>query len=83
MSNETNEFLIDLNQRLGSRTPGHNSAWELEINGGTIIEPTAFEPDPLSYRHDYYYNAINNILYRKITTSKNGITTAKWHKASE
>ena len=56
----------------------------LELNGATIIEPTAFEPDPTTYRRSHYYNAITNTLYRKVTTrSQPGITVAHWQKVSD
>lgn len=83
MPSTTDDFLIDLNQRRGLKEIGHNSIWDLELYGGTIIEPTAFEPDPLTHQNDYYYNAVDNVLYRKVITIKNTITTAKWHKVSE
>lgn len=85
MSETTNTFLIDLNNKRKMQTygPGCSSIWELESHGATIIEPTAFEPDPNTYRHDYYYNAIVNTLYKKVTITKNDKTIAKWHKVSD
>jgi len=79
----TTSFLIDLNQRRGYPTKGHAPIWELETHGATIIEPTAFEPDPLTHRNDYYYNAITNTLYRRIIITQDSFKSAYWKKVSE
>lgn len=57
----------------------------LELNGARIIEVTAFEPDAMTYRGEYYYNAILNRLYRRIITKSNGkkIQKAHWVSCSE
>lgn len=66
------------------RTAGHNPIWFLELHGATIIEPTAFEPDPSTYRETHYYNAITNTLYKKIITRQEpGIVVAHWQKVSD
>jgi len=81
---ETQQFLNDLTYRLGRRTVGGDPMRFLELNGATIIEPTAFEPDPTTCRRSHYYNAITNTLYRKVTTrSEPGITVAHWQKVSD
>lgn len=60
------------------------TAWFLELEGAKVIIPTAFEPDPNTCRDDYYYNAITNVLYKKIASrNSNGIITAVWQKASQ
>jgi len=84
MSTEaTQAFLTDLMARRGKATPGYNPSWFVELYDGTIIEPTAFEPDPATHRHDYYYNAITNALYKKVVTRKeSGIIVANWYKTS-
>jgi hypothetical protein len=64
----TNEFLTDLISRRGIKKAGNQSTRVVELNGGQVIEPTAFPPDPNSHRSQYYYNANTNALYRKITT---------------
>lgn len=74
-------FLEDLINRRGKPTEGYSSVWPIELVGGTIIEPTAFEPDPKTYRGEYYYNANANVLYKKII-SKNS-THAYWQKISD
>lgn len=81
---QTAAFLADLAQRRGRPTPGHDSVRFLELAGGSIIEPTAFEPDPATHRHDYYYNAVTNTLYRKVVTRREkGIVVAHWQKTSD
>lgn len=77
-------FLQDLLDRRGVRKGGFNNIRFVELDGGRIIEPTAFEPDPRTYRGEYYYNAIENTLYRKIVTRKEpGIVVAHWKKISD
>lgn len=79
-----NDFLADLSQRRGRPYAGYNPSWFIELNGGTIIEPTAFEPDPATHRGDFYYNAVTNTLYRKVVSRREpGIVTAHWQKASD
>lgn len=79
-----NAFLEDLLARRGLRSSGFNNIRLVELNGGRIVEPTAFEPDPSTYRGEFYYNAINNVLYRKIVTRREpGIVVAYWQKISD
>lgn len=81
---QTTEFLADLATRRGRPEPGHNPIWFLELHGATVIEPTAFEPDPATHRHDYYYNAVTDTLYKKIVSrSEAGVVVAHWHKVSD
>jgi hypothetical protein len=76
-------FINDLIARRGRKTNGHMPAWFMERWGANLIEPTAFEPDPTSYRHDYYYNAVTNALYKRIVTRHGDITIARWQKVSD
>jgi hypothetical protein len=58
----------------------------LELNGATVIEPTKFEPDPNTYRGDYYYNTTTNRLYKKIVSrrdKKTGVVVAHWKGVSD
>jgi hypothetical protein len=81
---QTDNFLADLYSRRGNPSPGWNPVWFLELWGATIIEPTAFEPDPSTFRGEFYYNAVTNTLYRKVVTRQEpGITVAHWQKASD
>ena len=79
----TREFLSDLKQKRLPKSVGFNNIRMVERLGGCVLEPTAFPPDPNTYRHEYYYNAITNTLYRKvISTDANGYMAAHWKKAS-
>ena len=79
-----NDFFEDLSTRIGPKQAGYDSEWMIELVGGTIIEPTAFEPDPNTHRSVYYYNAITNVLYKKVTSrNEKGILVATWHKTSQ
>ena len=50
-----------------------------ELRDGGIVEPTPFEPDPLTHRSDYYYNSDKNILFRRIVSkTRTGIPIASW-----
>lgn len=75
----TREFLEDLFSRRDTSKLGDNGFLYLQLVGGKIIEPTAFEPDANTHRSQYYYNAVTNTLYRKITV--NGVS--HWQGISE
>jgi len=78
------EFVQDLFNRRKSIKGGNNNIRIVELKGGRVIEPTAFEPDARTYRGEYYYNAVSNALYRKIMTKKeHGIIAAHWVKISD
>lgn len=77
-------FFQELSEKLGKRQGGWNSSWFIELEGGKLIMPTAFEPDPNTHRDDYYYNAVTNTLYKKVVSRKeNGITVTTWQKTSQ
>ncbi len=81
---QTATFLADLAERRGRPSPGYNPVWFVELWGGTVVEATAFEPDPATHRHDYYYNTETNTLYKKVVTRhEKGITVAHWQKTSD
>ena len=78
------EFVQDLFNRRKSKKGGCNNIRIVELKGGRVIEPTAFEPDARTHRGEYYYNAITNALYRKIVTKREpGIIAAHWVKISD
>lgn len=77
----TNEFLDDLFARRGIDTVHSETARLLELYGAEIIEPTAFEPDPNTHRSDFYYNAVNNVLYKKVTVGTD-IKASHWKPIS-
>ena len=82
--NKSKAFIGDLLNRRNVGYKGHTNIRSVELLGGRIIEPTAFEPDPSTYRGEYYYNAVTNALYRRIITRRsNGITFAHWRKCSD
>lgn len=81
---KTRTFLADLISRRDNRKLGHNNIRTIELNGGKIVEPTAFEPDASTYRDSYYYNALTNVLYRKVVVTKTqGLTIAHWVRISQ
>ena len=80
---DTTRFLQDLIARRGLKRTGGFSTRLLELDGATIVEPTAFEPDAATHRNDYYYNAITNTLYRKVVVRREpGVVVAHWQKTS-
>lgn len=48
-------------------TIGGISHWFIEKMGGTMVDSIYYEPDPYSFRGDYYYDTRRNILRHKIT----------------
>lgn len=83
---ESREFVADILDRRGLPSVGGLPHRWLELAGGTIIEPTAFEPDPRTHRHEYYYNVVQNRLFRRIFTDYRpevGIIRAYWKPVSD
>ncbi len=77
-------FLTDIAAKRGKKSGGGNPAWFLEKEGATVIVPTSFEPDPNTYRDNYYYNAKTNALYVKIITKyKDNTAVASWKQVSQ
>lgn len=79
---QTNAFLADIMNRRKSLRLGHENVRAIESIGGSIIEPTAFEPDPNTHRSEYYYNAVTNALYKRSPVITHGQITYTWKKAS-
>lgn len=50
---------------------GGNTYWFLERMGGEMVHFTAFEPDPNTHRGSFYYNSLENVLYKKINKCGN------------
>lgn len=74
-------FVTTLMERRGKRTLGYNPHRFVELHGGEMIEPTAFEPDPITHRNNYYYNSVTNVLYKRVYDRyepKRGIIVAHW-----
>jgi hypothetical protein len=38
----------------------------VELFGGVVVEALGYPPDPETYRHGFYYNAVDNHLYKKV-----------------
>lgn len=52
---------------------GYNSlSLILKLTDGEIVEMTGFEPDANTFRGQYYYNTIQNKLFKKIRTCNIG-----------
>jgi hypothetical protein len=78
-----NDFLVDLFSRRLNEEIGGLGVRTVELYGGMVIEPTAFEPDPTTYRDEYYYNAISNALFKKIIVRREfSILSAYWQRVS-
>jgi hypothetical protein len=58
------EDLLDRRAR-GIREPGGNPHWFIELLGGEEVSFQFYEPDPKTFRDDYYYNSRDNRLYAK------------------
>lgn len=69
----------------GPASAGHDAHTLLELHGARIVEVTAFEPDPKTYRGEYYYNAVLNRLYRRIVAERrrDGVVKAHWVACSD
>jgi hypothetical protein len=63
------DFIADILNRRGKPSIGGDTVWFLELNGATVISPTPFEPDPNTHRQEYYYNSIDNIMYKRARSS--------------
>lgn len=50
-----------------ARGLGYNPHWMVERFNGKMVEVLYLEPDPNTFRDDYYYNARTNQLFKKIT----------------
>lgn len=78
-----NPFLSDLYERRLNNDIGGIGVRSIELMGGRVIEPTAFEPDPQTCRDEHYYNAATNTLYKRIVVRKEfGILAAYWQRIS-
>ena len=77
-------FLEDLAARRGLITVGNNPLrLGVELSGGKMVCTTSFEPDPTTFRDEYYYNVRTNALYKKVIVSHcDGMIVAFWKQAS-
>jgi len=79
----TQDFLSDLFSRRAISGGGTQSEWLMELGGASIIQPTAFEPDPATHNQGYYYNSSHNALYRKVVTRTEPVIVAHWQRVSQ
>ena len=49
----------------GSTMVGGNPHQFVELLGGKLVEMVAYQPDPLTFRDEYYYNTMTNHLYKR------------------
>ena len=78
-----NDFITDLFSRRLNDEIGGLGVRTVELYGGMVIEPTAFEPDPTTFRGEYYYNATSNALFKKIVVRKEfTVLSAYWQRVS-
>lgn len=77
--------IADIISRRGPASVGGNPLNYLELYGATMVETTPFEPDPRTYRHEYYYNTVSNRLYRRLVTARraDGVIKAQWIPCSD
>lgn len=78
------QFFDDLTIRRGNFVGGQPFPTSVvELNGGSTVHLSAFEPDPATFREDYYYNTKTNVLYKKLSKTVNGFKVASWSKVSQ
>ena len=77
-------FLADLINHRGNITNGgNNTRMIIELYGGEMTELTAYEPDASTYRKPFYYNTVNNCLYKRVITEKSAKgNIAHWQRIS-
>jgi hypothetical protein len=80
-------FLDDLSLRRSRFLGGQPlPASVVELDGGSMLEMTPFEPDPTTFRGEYYYNTARNVLYKKVmsttTLGDDTYKTGHWQKVS-
>ena len=85
MSHDPQPFLDELARFRGRRQyGGQNTVWFVELTGGNIVEPTAFEPDPRTHRSEYYYNSKINTLFKRVWVPRqDGVKVAYWKRVSD
>jgi len=77
------DFFEDLSHRRGIFKGGTPfDARIVELNGGQMVHLTQFEPDPATFRDEYYYNTVRNVLYKKSQDTVDGFVVATWKKVS-
>ena len=62
-------ILDDIIRHRGRPTVGHNPLRFIELYGAELVPLQFHEPDPTTFRSEYYYNSRQNVLFRKLNTS--------------
>lgn len=77
-------FLSDLSLHRGSPGVGGNPHRFVELVGGEEIHYSFYEPDPETWRTEYFYNTRINVLYKKVTAvcPCTGIRSSHWKAIS-
>ncbi len=79
-------MLNDALSKRGISNVGYNSAsLMLKINGHSSVDIISYEPDPITFRSNHYYNSSDNILYTRVVSKRSpisGIISAYWKRAS-
>jgi len=57
-----------MSRQISHPVGGGNPHNFLELVGAAHIPMSFYEPDPGTFRHEYYYNTRQNRLYKKINT---------------
>jgi hypothetical protein len=80
-------LLDDLGRYRGNPSPGGLPLSFIErYFGGKAIQMMFHQPDPNTFRDEYYYNTRQNVLYRKVEAPAVGCTTGSskvWKAISE
>lgn len=79
------DHISDVLTRRGRSGGGFNSHRLIEAYGGKILEPTAFEPDARTCRDEYYVNAVDNKVRKRVYDRfepEKGIIVAHWENIS-
>lgn len=70
--NQINDSITDLlarrNVSSGGAVSPHNA---IEYFGGIMVPILPYEPDPVTFREQYYYNSTLNMLFTKAGTTDN------------
>lgn len=72
-------FFESLSEARGNPGVGHNANRFIESLGGTYVINEFNEPDPITFRGDYYYNTRINQLFKKLVVGDVNV----WKRVSD
>lgn len=80
-----NNTLETINHYRKNILPSSNPHRFIELIGGREVKMLFFEPDPETFRDDFYYNSRRNVLYKKIKAidPSSNMVDFYWKKSSE